>query len=197
LLYQFTLRHVPGKTFSVDGLSRRDRVSGKRQAQMGTEYSIKDFKFKPLLFLVKNMITESLLSAKMLPWFHRSMVVLIRTQGRNYVVAKMDGTVWQERVAAFRVVPYCARKQLSLPGGIQDWINITPAKLKELRKEQQKTTELEDQDITFGLVRLHEPLNSELGMISEEESEWEEQEEPQLAKRVKEPSWKVRKMNKS
>ncbi|KNZ75581.1 hypothetical protein J132_02522, partial [Termitomyces sp. J132] len=75
------------------------------------KYSIKDFKFKPLdLVLVKNMITESLLSAKMLPWFHGPMVVLTRTQRGNYVVAEMDGTVWQERVAAFRVVPYHARK---------------------------------------------------------------------------------------
>ncbi|KNZ72132.1 hypothetical protein J132_04413, partial [Termitomyces sp. J132] len=101
------------------------------------KYSIKDFKFKPLdLVLVKNMITESLLSAKMLLWFHGPMVVLMRTQEGNYVVAEMDGTVWQERVAAFRVVPYCTRKRLSLPGRIEEWIDITPAKLKELWKEQ-------------------------------------------------------------
>ncbi|KNZ79613.1 hypothetical protein J132_08998 [Termitomyces sp. J132] len=159
------------------------------------KYSIKDFKFKPLdLVLVKNMITESLLSAKMLPWFHGPIVVLTRTQGGNYVVAEMDGMVWQERVAVFRVVPYHTRKQLSLPGGIEEWIDMTPAKLKELQKEQQKATKLEDQDITFGSVRLHEPMNSELGIMSEEESE---QEEPQLVKRVKKPSCKVREINKS
>ncbi|KNZ82381.1 hypothetical protein J132_00196, partial [Termitomyces sp. J132] len=158
------------------------------------KYSIKDFRSKPLdLVLVKNMITESSLSAKMLPQFHEPMVVLTRTQEGNYVVAEMDGTVWQERVAAFRVVPYHTGKPLSIPRGIEEWIDITPAKLKELKKEQQKPAKLEDQDITFDSVRLHESSNSELGLISEEESG---QEESQLAKRIKKPSWKVRKMNK-
>ncbi|KNZ77278.1 hypothetical protein J132_05988, partial [Termitomyces sp. J132] len=66
-------------------------------------------KFKPLdLVLVKNMITESSHSAKMLPYFHSPMVVIARTRDGNYIVAELDGSVWQARVAAFRVVPYKA-----------------------------------------------------------------------------------------
>ncbi|KAG5330992.1 hypothetical protein C0989_008452, partial [Termitomyces sp. Mn162] len=33
LLYHFTLRHVPGKTFSVDGLSRRIKQPGDEEYQ--------------------------------------------------------------------------------------------------------------------------------------------------------------------
>ena len=31
LLYHFTLRHVPGRTFSVDGLSRRHKQDGDEE----------------------------------------------------------------------------------------------------------------------------------------------------------------------
>ncbi|KNZ77647.1 hypothetical protein J132_04682 [Termitomyces sp. J132] len=90
----------------------RERV-GKDKLQWALKFaeehknSIKDFNFKPLnLVLVKNMIIEGSHSAKMLPHFHGPMVVITKTRGDNYIVAELDGSVWQTRVAAFRVVPY-------------------------------------------------------------------------------------------
>ncbi|KNZ81807.1 hypothetical protein J132_10085 [Termitomyces sp. J132] len=61
------------------------------------------------------------------------MVVLTRTKGGNYIVAELDGTVWQERVAAFRVILYKARQHITLPTSIEKWIDITPSKLQELK----------------------------------------------------------------
>ncbi|KAG6897232.1 hypothetical protein C0993_007654 [Termitomyces sp. T159_Od127] len=84
------------------------------------KHSIKDYNFKPLDFiLVKNMITESSFSAKMLPQFHGPMVVIAKTKGGNYIVAELDGSVWQARVAAFRVVPYKAHKKLKLSESLE------------------------------------------------------------------------------
>ncbi|KNZ77665.1 hypothetical protein J132_04484 [Termitomyces sp. J132] len=94
----------------------RERV-GKDKLQWALKFaeehknSIKDFNFKPLdLVLVKNMITESSDSAKMLPCFHGPMVVIAKTRGGNYIVAELDGSAWQTSVAAFRVVPYKAQR---------------------------------------------------------------------------------------
>ncbi|KAG6894342.1 hypothetical protein C0992_006513, partial [Termitomyces sp. T32_za158] len=125
--------------------------------------SIKDYNFKPLdLVLVKNMITETLFSAKMLPRFHGPLVVVAKTKGGNYIVAELDGSVWQAWVAAFRVVPYKACKKLTLLQGLEKWVDITPAKLKELREELQKPAEATFKDLSFASVRLHKSTHSEL-----------------------------------
>ncbi|KNZ81386.1 hypothetical protein J132_00972 [Termitomyces sp. J132] len=103
----------------------RERV-GKDKLQWALKFaeehknSIKDFNFKPLdLVLVKNMITESSHSAKMLPCFHGPMVVIAKTKGGNDIVAELDGSVWQTRVVAFRVVPYKAQRQLELSQSLE------------------------------------------------------------------------------
>ncbi|KNZ81588.1 hypothetical protein J132_11349, partial [Termitomyces sp. J132] len=94
----------------------RERV-GKDKLQWALKFaeehknSIKDFNFKPLdLVLVKNMITESSHSAEMLLCFHGPMVVITKTRGGNYIVAELDGSVWQTRIAALRVVPYKSQR---------------------------------------------------------------------------------------
>ncbi|KAG6883560.1 hypothetical protein C0992_008455 [Termitomyces sp. T32_za158] len=125
--------------------------------------SIKDYNFKPLdLVLVKNMITESSFSAKMMPCFHGPLVVITKTKGGNYIVAELDGSVWQARVAAFRVVPYKAHKKLTLPQGLEKWVDITPAKLQELKEELRKPAEERFKDLSFESVRLHKSTELEL-----------------------------------
>ena len=113
------------------------------------------------------MITESSHSAKMLPRFHGPLVVITKTRGGNYIVAELDGSVWQKRIAAFRVVPYKARKQLKLSQSLDQWVDITPGKLVEFKEELQKPSEAIQYDISFGNVKLHEPLPSELNIINE------------------------------
>ena len=69
------------------------------------------------------------------------MVMLVQTKGRNYLVAELDGSVWQEMVAAFRVLPYTARQAIALPGNVEDWIDIGPEKLKELVSDEGNSPE--------------------------------------------------------
>ena len=79
-------------------------------------------------------------------------------------MAEMDGSVWQTCIAAFHVIPYKARKKLRLAQSLEHWVDITPAKLKELREELQKPTEAGIKDLSFDSVRLHEPTDFELGL---------------------------------
>ncbi|KNZ72450.1 hypothetical protein J132_02961 [Termitomyces sp. J132] len=85
---------------------RKDKLQWALKFAEEHKNSIKDFNFKSLdLVLVKNMITESSHSAKMLPHFHGPMVVIAKTRGGNYIVVELDGSVCKTRVAAFRVTP--------------------------------------------------------------------------------------------
>ncbi|KNZ74271.1 hypothetical protein J132_07433 [Termitomyces sp. J132] len=125
--------------------------------------SIKDFNFKPLdLVLVKNRITESSHSTKMLPHFHGPMVVITKTRGGNYIVAELDGSVWQTRVAAFRVVPYKAQRQLELSQRLEQWVDITPENLKEVREELQKPAGNAIPNLSSGSIGFHEPLGHDM-----------------------------------
>ena len=42
------------------------------------------------------------------------MIVVRQTKGGSYILAEMDGSVSKLRFAAFRVIPYHARKQLDI-----------------------------------------------------------------------------------
>ncbi|KAG6899635.1 hypothetical protein C0993_008448 [Termitomyces sp. T159_Od127] len=114
------------------------------------KHSIKDYNFKPLdLVLFKNMIIKSSFSAKMLPQFHGPMVVIAKIKGGNYIVAELDGSVWQAWVAAFQIVPYKAFKKLKLSESLEQLVDITLTKLKELGEELQNSTEVIGKDVTF------------------------------------------------
>ncbi|KNZ71917.1 hypothetical protein J132_05191 [Termitomyces sp. J132] len=220
LLYHFTLRHVPGKTFSVDGLSRRLKQPGDEEyppvnpelmdnpKAMHFEYPAKtnnepieefadqidtrggylhtvatevsDFeqeldRARQALFKACEDHTKWFWFFFHVMWsdhitiqqassfsFHGPMVVIAKTRGGNYIVAELDGSVWQTKVAAFRVVPYRAQRQLELSQSLEQWGDITPEKLKELRKGLQRPTGNAMSDLSFGSIRLHEPLDHDM-----------------------------------
>ncbi len=68
---------------------------------------IRDFDFKPgSLVLVRNTGIESSLDRKMKARYLGPVVVIRRTQGGSYVVAELNGALWGQKVAQFRVLPY-------------------------------------------------------------------------------------------
>ena len=55
-------------------------------------------------------------------------------------MAELDGSVWQEKVVAFRVLPYKARQTITLPDNVEDWIDICSRKLKELVEKEENNS---------------------------------------------------------
>ena len=84
------------------------------------------------------------------------MVVITRNKGGAYIVAELDGSVWHEKIGAFRLVPYFARHEIDLPGGIDAFVDIAEKTLKDLRESDE--TGKSQPDIWFEHVR-HAPSN--------------------------------------
>jgi len=94
---------------------------------------IKDFEFNlGDLVVVRNTAIESALDKKMKARYMGPMIVVKRNRGGSYIVADMNGAVWQHKVARFRVIPYFAREKIDLPEGIMSIIDADQETLDQI-----------------------------------------------------------------
>jgi hypothetical protein len=117
---------------------------------------IKDYKFKlGDLILVRNTAIEKSLDKKMKARYLGPMVVIRRTKGGSYVIAELNGALWQQKVGAFRCVPYFARRSIELPENVLEWLEISEEGLQKILSsgdvDQEWTGE---DDLTFGNMNL-------------------------------------------
>ena len=82
--------------------------------------------------LVQNTAIETSLDKKIKPRYLGPMVIMTRNKGEAYIVAELDGFVWHKKVGAFRLIPYFVQHEIDLPGGIEEFIDISQRPLKEL-----------------------------------------------------------------
>jgi hypothetical protein len=88
---------------------------------------------------MRNTQIEKSLDRKMRPRYLGPLIVIDRNYGGAYVLCELDGSVLHRPVAAFRILPYLARKSIPLP---PNFLDIDPKRLEQLR-----TTEEVDDDI--------------------------------------------------
>jgi hypothetical protein len=118
------------------------------------KHTIKDLVFKAGdLVLVRNTEIESSLDKKMKARYSGPMIVVWRSNQGNYVLAELDGTVSQQRIAGFRVIPYFARTRLNVPKDIYDWVDLSKDALHRIVKAHDDS-EIEGKDYAFEGVSL-------------------------------------------
>ncbi|PCH37004.1 hypothetical protein WOLCODRAFT_29993, partial [Wolfiporia cocos MD-104 SS10] len=92
--------------------------------------TIRDFDFKKGdLVLIRHMQIEKALNRKMRPRYLGPLIVISRNKGGAYIIAELDGAVLDRPIAAFRVIPYVARKRIPVPENLLD---ISTERLREL-----------------------------------------------------------------
>ncbi|SJL18773.1 uncharacterized protein ARMOST_22373 [Armillaria ostoyae] len=111
-------------------------------------YSIRDFNFqKGDLVLMRNTQIEKALNRKMRARYLGPLVILGRNKGGAYLLCELDGSTFARPVAAFRLVPYFARKKIDVPD-INAIIDVPPERINDLFASTDDGTldELPDQE---------------------------------------------------
>jgi hypothetical protein len=124
---------------------RIDKEKLKRLEQYERDFSavIKDYCFEPGdLVMVRNTAIESSLDKKMKARYTGPMIIVRRNRGRSYILAEVDGSVWHQKVARFRVVPYFAREKIELPEGILSILDCDEERLNQIEKQVDQDEDL-------------------------------------------------------
>lgn len=130
------LERLHSKVFSA-------RLLAAKRFEDRYRHTIQDFNFKKGdLVLIRNTQIEKSLNRKMRPRYLGPLIVVSRNQGGAYIVCELDGSVLDRPIAAFRVIPYLARKSIALPDNFAD---ISTARLREMEVSSSQGDD-EDED---------------------------------------------------
>jgi Integrase zinc binding domain/RNase H-like domain found in reverse transcriptase len=98
--------------------------------------TIRDFDFqRGDLVLVRNTAIEKSLNRKMRPRYIGPLVVISRNKGGAYIICELNGSVFDRPIAAFRVIPYFARKSITLPD-LDDFLDIPTDRLGDMEASE-------------------------------------------------------------
>ncbi|ETW78898.1 hypothetical protein HETIRDRAFT_172466 [Heterobasidion irregulare TC 32-1] len=91
------------------------RVQAAIQFEQQHLATLHDFNFhRGSLVLMCNTAIEKALNQKMRLWYLGPLLVISRNRGGAYILAELDGSVFDWLIAAFHVIPYFARRSLKL-----------------------------------------------------------------------------------
>lgn len=107
-------------------------------------HTIRDYNFKiGDLVLIRNTAIEKALNRKMRARYLGPLIVISRNKGGAYIIAELDGSVFDRPVAAFRVIPYFARTKIPTPP-IEELIDISQRRLTQMEQSDIEDPDEED-----------------------------------------------------
>ena len=119
-------------------------LTAARQFEKEHSASIKDFDFKLCnLVLICNTAIEKALNRKMRARYLSPLIIISRNKGGAYIVAELDGSVFDCPIAAFHVILYFARTTLDIPP-LSDLIDIYNNRAQEM--EDSDIVDLDDEE---------------------------------------------------
>jgi hypothetical protein len=95
--------------------------------------TLKDFNFKlGDLVLLRHTAIEKALNRKMRPRYLGPLIVVSRNKGGAYIIAELNGSLYDRPVAAFRLIPYFPRTHIDLPP-LDDLLDVSTARLRQMQ----------------------------------------------------------------
>lgn len=120
------------------------RIEAARCFERDHAATIRDFNFKcGDLVLVRNTKIEKSLNCKMRPRYLGPLITVSRNRGGAYILAELDGTLFDRPFAAFRVIPYLARKSITLP---EDFTDVDEDQVRRMEEQDDHGDDEADQD---------------------------------------------------
>ena len=112
------------------------------------------------LVLMRNTSIESSLNRKMKPQYLGPMIIIRHSKGGSYIVAEMNGSVAQNKVGAFWIIPYFAKTEITLPDNIFEIIDLNKESLDKLDEEGLED-HVDSNDYYFEGVNLDQNVHSD------------------------------------
>lgn len=121
------------------------RLKAAIQFEKDHAHSIHDYDFKlGDLVLVRNTAIEKALNRKMRARYLGPCIVVSRNKGGAYIIAELDGSVFDRPIAAFRVIPYFARAKITLPS-LDSLLDISQSRLTQMERTEAEDPEEDDE----------------------------------------------------
>ena len=89
------------------------------------------------LVLFRNTAIKKALNCKMWPQYLGPLIVISRNKGGTYIVLELDGSIFNQPVAAFWLISYSARQKLKIPP-LEELINISQKQHQDLKDSQSR-----------------------------------------------------------
>ena len=111
-------------------------------------HTIHDYNFKSSnLILIRNTAIKKALNWKMRACYLGPLIVVSHNKGCAYIIAKLNGSVFDRPVAAFRVIPYFACTLIVIPL-LDELLDISRSRLIQMEQSVSEDPEEEDDDYT-------------------------------------------------